>query len=97
MALNKYYLKTQAEMTNTIKADAQGLLFNYFLYNLNTSDGHVKLYLVDDNGNEIILLETDISAGQKIYLEEKLTLEGEDIKIYSDIDNVQVIVQILTN
>lgn len=97
MALNKYYLTTEADQTKTIKADAQGLLFNYTLYNLNTSNGNVKLYLVDSNGNDIILFEDSITSKSKLFVEEKLTLEGEDIKIYSDIDNIQVIVQILNN
>jgi len=97
MALKKYYLTTTAEATKTLKSDANGLLFNFLLFNLNTNSCNIKLYLEDDNNNELIIFNDTISAGQKLYFEEKYSLEGEDIKVYSDKNNVQVLIQILDN
>ena len=97
MALNKYYITTTADTTTTIKSDANGLIFNYMIYNLDTAAATIKLYLTDDNENEIILFKTSIDAGSKIYLEEKYNLNNNDIKVYSSNDNVQVLVQTLTD
>ena len=97
MALKKYYLTTSADVTNTLKSSAQGLLFNYSFINLGTSDANLKLYLEDSNNNQIVIFYNTISAGEKIFLEEKFSLEGEDVKIYSDKDDVQVLIQILSD
>jgi len=97
MALKKYYLKTTAEATKTLKSNANGLLFNFSFYNLNSTNSNIKFYLEDDNNNEILIFNGSISGGQKLYFEEKYSLEGEDIKVYSDMDNVQILIQILDN
>jgi len=95
MALKKYYLNTSADTTNTIKGSAEGLLFNYFFYNLGTTDGTIKFYLEDSDGNDIILYDDTVSKNQKIFFKEKISLEGEDVKVYSSIDDIQVVIQIL--
>lgn len=97
MALNKYYITTTADTTTTIKSNATGLIFNYMFYNLGTTAATIKFYLTDSNDNDIILLKTSINAGDKLYLEEKYNLNNDDIKIYSSADDIQVLVQILTD
>jgi len=97
MALQKYYLNTEADQTKTLKSDAIGLIFNSFIYNLNSTNGNLKLYLEDDNGNDIILFEDTVSSKQRIYFEEKYNLNSDDIKVYSDIDDIQVVVQVLND
>jgi hypothetical protein len=97
MALKKNYLTTSKDTTNVIKASAYGLIFNTLIYNHGINNANIKYFLTDSNDNEIIIYEGTLSSGERLFIDEKYSLEGEDIKIYSSEDDVQIVVQILDN
>jgi len=100
MALQRYNIYIDDNnQTKTLTSDNTGLIFNYLIYNLHdkndTNQPNIKFYIVDSNDNEIILLERQLAAEEKIYSEEKIKINSEDVKIYSSLKDVQVVLQLL--
>jgi len=87
--------------TKTISTDTNGVLFNIIIYNNHdsndTSQPEVKYYYINDDDVEVILFKKKLEVNETFTWKPEMTLVSDDLKVYSDFKDVNIITQILQN
>ena len=99
MALKRYITVIDDDnQTRTIASDVTGMLFNFLIYNnhneTDTNQPEVTLKIIVDD-NELIIFKKLLDKNETLTWKPEISLNGNDIKIYSTLKDVNVVTQVL--
>ena len=94
MALNKFYNKISDDSTTqTIVSNYNGMIFKILIFNGNTENNDIWLY-IEDGGT---LYKKTLAPNETFEVEPKIILQNENLKIYASKANLEIITEILVN
>ena len=94
MALTKFAVVTDNDTTTkTIVSDYTGLLYKILIHNANTEKNAFRIFIE----NSVTLYDKTLDPKETIELKPEIILQAETLKIYSELKDLNIVIEFLTN
>jgi len=94
MALSKFAIKIDNDnITKTVVSDYTGLLYKILIHNANNQTNNFKIYI----DNSVTLYDKKIESKETLEFKPEIFLQAETLKIYSELKDLNIVIEFLTN
>ena len=94
MALSKFAIVIDRDETiKTVVSDYTGLLYKVLIHNANTEKNSFKIFIE----NSVTLYDKTLDSKETIELKPEIFLQSETLKIYSELKDLNVVIEFLSN